>query len=528
MLTPLLLFWMGCSAIETDSKPAFSSETPPQTVSQCGDRSTSPDILFLTVDTLRADHLGYAGYESARTPNLDALAERGYTFRQATTSVPRTTPALGSLLTGLSPHRHGAREVGEQMTATDTIATVLQSSGWRTVGVSAIAVAGPEQNLDRGFESFDVLHDYAADLVTKHTLSQIEKVDPDCPLFLWVHYADPHFPYLPPARWNDQPRAKKCRVLGEKATKGKLARYRLFGNRNGMAEAVLDDCTALYDAEIAFTDHAIGNLFGGLKRLGRGNPIVAFTADHGENLGEWGLYFEHGPNVHDASLRVPLVLAGPGIPQGATNAVARVEDIAPTILSIVQPNTTLTNIDGRLLQRQWSESPEAEWILAESGSNLHARLGGYLVTGRKNRLHCIDGPRFALCKNPKSSLMLFERSTDPDLRKNIVKANPNEANRLEQAWKQWPVERTRQRVIRSSQFSLVANPQLEGGYALALYDHISDPTMTIDVQSKHPAIMQEFGSHLDDWHNELDTSSQSVQDRSEEQEEALRALGYIE
>ena len=526
MLMSIFLFWVDCGTSEptTTAKPKHSVEN----TSTCGDRDSSPDIVFLTVDTLRADHLGYAGYASARTPNIDALAARGRTFHQAITPVPRTTPALGSLLTGLSPHRHGAREVGEQMTATDTIATELQSSGWRTVGVSAIAVAGPDQNLDRGFESFDVLHDYAADLVTKHTLAAVEKVDTNCPLFLWVHYADPHFPYLPPARWNDQPIAKKCRALGEKAAKGKLARYRLFGNRNGMAEAVLDECTALYDAEIAFTDHAIGGLFEGLKRLGRNDPIVAFTADHGENLGEWGLYFEHGPNVHDASLRVPLVLAGPGVPQGDTNAVARVEDITPTILSLVQKQTNLTNLDGRPLQEQWSSTPTADWALAESGSTLHARLGGYLVTGRKDRLHCIDGPRFALCKNPKSSTMLFDRTTDPDLRKNLIKDFPDEARQLEEAWKQWPVERTRQRVIRSNQFSLVARPELAGGYELALYNHIADPKMDTDVQSAHPAVMAELGKHLQQWHIELDESNQAVQDRTQEQEDALRALGYIE
>ena len=527
MLIATALFWLGCSANEpsTQVEPA---EVTAEDIGQCGDRNTQPDVVFVTVDTLRADHLGYAGYASARTPNLDALAARGQIFRQAITPVPRTTPALGSLLTGLSPHRHGAREVGEQMTANETLATALQASGWRTVGVSAIAVAGPDQNLDLGFQGFDVLHDYAADLVTRHTLTEVEKVDPKCPLFLWVHYADPHFPYLPPARWNDQPIAKKCRALGEKAAKGKLARYRLFGNRNGMAEAVLDECTALYDAEIAFTDHAIGDLFDGLKRLGRDNPIVAFTADHGENLGEWGLYFEHGPNVHDASLRVPLVLAGPGVPQGDTNAVARIEDITPTILSLVQPTTTLQSLDGRSLHEQWSREPATAWVPAESGSTLHARLGGYLVTGRKDRLHCIDGSRFALCKNRKSSLMLFERTNDPDLRKNIVQEHPAEALRLKEAWKQWPVERTRQRVIRSNQFSLVARPQLEGGYTLALYNHSEDPKMTTDVQAKNPAVMTEFEPHLQAWHAELDESNQGVQDRTQEQEEALRALGYIE
>jgi len=484
---------------------------------------SSPSIRF--APTI---YLGYAGYPKARTPNLDALAARGHVFEQAITPVPRTTPALGSLLTGLSPHRHGAREVGEKMTATETVATHLKERGWQTVGVSAIRVAGPDQNLDRGFDSFDVLHDSPADLLTKHTLSKVANVSAACPLFLWIHYADPHFPYLPPPRWKDQPEAPKCRALGKKANQGKLARHKLFGNRNGSAEAVLDECTELYDAEIAFTDHAIGALFKGLEAMGRTKPIVAFTADHGENLGEWGLYFEHGPNVHDASLRVPLVMAGPEIPTGRTRAVARVEDIAPTVLSMVAPDIQTVSLDGRSLQGSWTQKGDPQWTSAESGSPLHARLGGYLVTGRKHRLHCIDGPRFALCKKPKSAPKLFERSKDPDLKKNIIDKYPAEARSLQEAWKNWPVERTRQRIIRTNQFSLVGHPQLAGGYAIELYDHVADPSMSTDVQDRHPTILAELTKELREWNTELDAFNTPVPKRSLEQEEALRSLGYIE
>jgi arylsulfatase A-like enzyme len=530
MITAFLIALLGCSDSNSDAKPEptktqVSKAAPTKT---CGDREKHPDVLLLSIDTLRADHLGYAGYANARTPNLDALAARGHVFSQATTPVPRTTPALGSLLTGLAPHHHGAREVGEEMTATDTIAARLQTAGWHTIGVSAIRVAGPEQNLDRGFDSFDVLHDSPADELSSHALQRVKDAPPDCPLLLWIHYADPHFPYLPPPRWKDQPKAERCRALGRKATIGKLARYRLFANRNGMAEEVLDECTALYDAEIAFTDHGVGALFAGLKALDRADPIVAFTADHGENLGEWGLYFEHGPNAHDASLRVPLVMAGPGIPAGKSDGVARVEDITPTILAMVQPDANTGHMDGQSLIGQMGDQPGPAWVHAESGSLLHARIGGYLVSGRRHRLHCIDGPRFALCKQPKSAPMLFERSVDPDLQKNVITQHPAEAKMLEEAWRHWPVERTRQRVIRSGRFSLVAKPQLSGDYTVALYDHTLDPLLSTDVQAKHPAIRTAMEAELRSWHAELDSDQAPVEERSLEQEDALRSLGYIE
>jgi len=124
--------------------------------------------------------------------------------------------------------------------------------------------------------------------------------------------------------------------------------------------------------------------------------------------------------------------------------------------------------------------------------------------------------------------MLFDRSNDPDLRKNLIKAHPAEAEKLKAAWTHWPVERTRQRVIRSNQFSLVARPELEGGYQLSLYNHAADPKMNEDVQDKHPGIMAELSTHLQAWHTELDESNEPVLERTKEQEEALRSLGYIE
>jgi len=528
MIATVLITWLGCSAFEPKQEttlPPVSKATPSKT---CGDRSQQPDVLLLSIDTLRADHLGYAGYEKARTPHLDALAARGHIFRQAITPVPRTTPALGSLLTGLSPHHHGAREVGEVMTATDTLPARLQAQGWQTIGISAIKVAGPEQNLDLGFDSFDVLHDAPADKLTAQALMRVQDTSRECPLLLWIHYADPHFPYLPPTRWKDQPTAERCRALGKKASEGKLARYRLFENRNGMAESVLEECTALYDAEIAFTDHAVGLLFDGLNAMGRNNPLITFTADHGENLGEWGLYFEHGPNGHDASLRVPLVMAGPGISPGESHGAAQTEDVAPTILTMLQPDAKVGHMDGKSLINQMKGSSTNASARAESGSPLHARMAGYLVSGRRHRLHCIDGPRFALCKQPKADPKLYDRRLDPDLRNNVIDDHKAEADILQEAWKNWPVERTRQRMVRSSRFSLVATPQLKGHYTTALYDHIADPMMLQNVMDKHPVEGAAMETELLAWHTELNAAHAPVQERTLKQEEALRALGYIE
>ena len=173
--------------------------------------------------------------------------------------------------------------------------------------------------------------------------------------------------------------------------------------RTERSSRALAGCSALYDAEITATDAAVGRLLDGLKQRGRANPLIAFTADHGENMGEWGLFFEHGPNVHDASLRVPLVLAGPGVPPARSEAVARVEDIAPTLEAILGLSSTeRLPSDGDDLSARWKHTAtKPEIAFAESGSALHARLTDYLVSGRKQRLHCINGPQLSLCRTGK-------------------------------------------------------------------------------------------------------------------------------
>ena len=534
-----LAFFLACSPDKSSTvQPQEPAEAPrsPAQARECSGPKKSPDVVIVSIDTLRADRLGYAGHANARTPHLDALARSGAIFNQATTPVPRTTPALASLMTGLSPHHHGAREVGEVVLAPQRLSTLLAEHGWRTVGISAMPVAGPDQDMDRGFDFFEVHADARSEALTRVALEQSAAVPDNCPLFLWAHFADPHFPYLPPETWSDQPVASKCRKVVERATKGKMPRYKYYSNRDGRSEPILEDCSALYDAEIAYADHGVGQLLSGLASQGREQPIIVFTSDHGENLGEWGLFFEHGPNGHDASLRIPLVIAGPGVSPAIHSTPATLEDVAPTVLQLagVHPPEDMSFDGSSLLNR---EEPAPEWIRAESGSALHARLSDYLVAGRKHRLHCIHGPQYSLCDSPKRKNLLFNRDKDPDLKRNIFpKTTESPENSklatisqgLRDAWKPWPVERTRQRLIRTSSHMLIATPQLSGGYALALYDHTTDPKLLTNIIDQQPDVVAELAPILTSWQSELDEANTPISERTQEQEDALRALGYIE
>lgn len=484
-----------------------------------------PDVVIVSVDTLRADRLGFAGQPAAHTPALDALAASGHVFEQATTPFPRTTPALSSLQTGLWPHHHGSREVGQPMTADQTLATRLRAGGWQTLAISAIRVASPEQHLDRGFDRFEVLHDLPAPQVTAAALSAVDALGADRPAYLWVHYSDPHFPYLPDPSGPLQPEAPRCRELGRQAASGALRREQLFSNRDGLAASVLEECVALYDAEVAVVDAAVGALLDGLGQRRGGRPrYVVLTADHGESHGEGGLFFEHGPDVGDACLRVPLVIAGPGIDPGRDAGVARLEDVAPTLLEAVGLPVP-DGLDGLPLgARLRGGSGGAPAALAESGSALHPPLFGYLVSGRSRRW-CVNDEVWSWCfLGPKLGAGLFDHRADPELKHDRQDEQPEIAARLRAAAERWKPEQARERTVRTATRKLVSTPVLDGGRRLALYavDAHGSSTPVDD-----PEALAALTSVLDGFSAALDAPPGTA-DRTDEQLEALRSLGYVE
>lgn len=488
-----------------------------------------PDLVIVTVDTLRADRLGPYNAAAARTPTLDALAARGARFDQATTPFPRTTPALASLHTGLQPAGHGSREVGQPRTGGVTLAERLAAQGYATVGLSAMKVAGPEQGMDAGFGVFEVMHDAPARRLSARALTLADGAEREQPLFLWVHYADPHFPYGPPAG-ADQPEAPACRALVEAVESKALKRERLFSDRDGAASAALADCRALYDAEIAYTDAAIGRLLAGLEERGRmANTLVFFSADHGENQGEEGLYYEHGPSLADASLRVPLIVAGPGVIEGRVDPwPATLEDVLPTALALLGAEAAAPPVDGISLAERLGPAPPADaerLVFSESGSALHLSLYDYPVSGRLKRGWCVNDERYSLCLKKRGTAALYDHVADPD-RSTPILDQPAVLARLEAAAARWPPEQARLRAARGGGLKLVETPSLSGGYTRALFDVNADPAQTTDLFAARPEDAARLGAALDAWTGTLPPPVDDQRDA--ETTEALRALGYLD
>ncbi len=499
----------------------------------CSAPREQPDIILIGVDTLRADRLGAYGYEGARTPVVDALAARGRLFTQATTPFPRTTPAVASLFTGLEPRRHGSREVGEPRRAGTTLAEVLGSRGWATVGVTANGVAGAHEELHTGFARFVEKEDLPSERavhVTNAVLAEVAAVPEEQPLFLWAHYVDPHYTYNPPADFDPGEAGGPCRRLMTRVKAREIRKGRVQSDAGGMSSAALPSCSRLYDAEVAYADSEIGRLIEGLRSAGRlENAYLVFTSDHGENLGEAGLYFEHGPSVHDASLRVPLLMTGPDVAAGRDGLPILLHDLAPTLLGLAgvsaaeRPASDGVDQTARVRGAVPAQSQAERIAFAESGSALRVDLTRQVWSGTASAAQCFHDPRWSYCGSPGKDWSLLDRNAD--VSRDASAEHPDVVARFEAARAAWQPGEVRERSARSNGFKLVERPRLEGGWQRALHDLEADPEETRDVSSAHPETAARLAAALEAW---LAATPPPALQPSEADIEALRNLGYVD
>jgi hypothetical protein len=344
---------------------------------------------------------------------------------------------------------------------------------------------------------------------------------------------DPHFPYNPPKSFGGPP-GTSCRKLMRKISKKKLRLSVVQGNRGGIGERILPDCTQLYDAEIAYMDSQIGRLLRGLESDGRlENVILVFAADHGEAFGEAGLFYEHGSTVHDAIMKVPLLITAPGVKAGVDHEIIRLEDLAPTILSLAGlPRSQLPATDG--VDQSWrlglSPRPkDAQELvaLAESGSALLIGAFSQPFEGHSADRNCVHGPRYSLCTLPKKGTALYDRQQDPKLSVDVSEQQPEHLAILRAARERWGLGEARQRAAWNRRYKLVEYPRLEGGYRRALYDRVADPAESANLIDAHPEVAARLDAELRAWSASI-PSHAPPPERDAEQLEMLRALGYVD
>jgi arylsulfatase A-like enzyme len=384
---------------------------PQKTVLSPHSAGNGENVLLITIDTLRADHLGIYGYKRKTSPSIDAFAAGGMVFDQAYTFWPKTRGSFAMIMTGRRPSQNGySKQNQEVLSFNPTLASTLKDAGYLTHAVVDNANVSREWGYAKGFdtyrETWKEIKEPAreadrARLITEDAVKVLLAPPLGRPLFLWVHYVDPHGPYTPPPPYD-------TRFLDPDSHRGPVLRP-VKGFHDGVREEWaqpgknLGYYVAQYDGEIAFADEQVGVV---LAALGQSplasNTVVVLASDHGESLGEHGYYFDHGEDLHDPCLRVPLLVRLPGGKPGRTSALASTLDLLPTILDAVKVSYP-PDLAGRSLLPEMSgrggRAPER--LFAQNERNLAATFD--------SRMKLVATPtgeatwRFAL----------FDRQVDP-------------------------------------------------------------------------------------------------------------------
>ncbi len=273
-----------------------------------------PHVVLISIDTLRADHLGAYGYGKLTSPFTDSIASRGAVFEDTTVPEPATDPSHAALMTGLHPVKTGLLSNSMVLQPQfETLAEVLRANGYATAAATGVYHLSPQHGFGQGFERFagpaDTEIRRPADAVNRDVLRLIEeyrKAEADRPFFLFVHYFDVHYPYVN----HEYP-------------------DRFPGDR------ILASTIEAYDSGVRFVDSHIRSIWSALEQAQlTDNTILAITADHGEQLGEHGVIGSH-MDLYRETIRVPFVIAGPGVRAVKVADAVSSMDIAPTILDLV-------------------------------------------------------------------------------------------------------------------------------------------------------------------------------------------------
>jgi arylsulfatase A-like enzyme/Flp pilus assembly protein TadD len=341
-----------------------------------------PNVVFITIDTLRADHLGCYGYKQIQTPNIDALAGESFRFERAYTPVPVTLPAHTALFTGTYPTLSGMHDFsGNKLNSKQpTLAYVLKQQGYATGAVIGSAVLDSRFGLNQGFDFYydhfdfnrlqesnleemerpgNVVTDVALDWLGKNVRNKF---------FLWMHLYDPHYPYRPPAPYSEQ-----------------------YKDR-------------LYDGEIAFADAQVGRLISYLKAKGLyRNTLIVLTGDHGESLGEHGEK-THGFFLYNATLHIPVLIHLPGATTArAVSELICLPDLMPTVLQVLNVNVPAVVQGHSLLPLLEAKKENPASLYAETFlPRLHFNW---------SELRSVETEKYQFIEAPKPEL--YDLTTDP-------------------------------------------------------------------------------------------------------------------
>jgi arylsulfatase len=373
----------------------------------CASPEEPRDILLISIDTLRSDHLGIYGYRRSTSPQIDRWFADGAIFESAYATEASTPPSVVSLLSGLLPQDHGVRLFYQLLEAKIPLLPDLLPERYQTAAVvSNMVLTDEAMGLAHRFDHFDdhvdarephrPIFERVAGKTTDAALRWLhEDRNPEQPLFLWVHYIDPHGPYRPPEPFGGS-------LSHEGRVRLEPRRVLRYQREPGVTDAL--DYVDRYDEEVAYLDAHVGRLLDGYAaRWPIDAALVVFTADHGESMLEHERWFTHGYHVYEEIVRVPLMLRGPGVRPGRFAMLASGIDLAPTLLRFAGAALP-AGLSGRDLRRA-SRELDGRVVFSEASSGALTRRTA--IRGREKWIVTLErGTR-------PSSLLYYALDEDP-------------------------------------------------------------------------------------------------------------------
>jgi arylsulfatase A-like enzyme len=494
-------------------------------------RSGRPNILLLSIDTLRGDHCSFNGYHRRTTPNLDRLAEESVVFSNAFSCSPITLPSLSSIMTGKYPQNHGARDNLNYLLSEKnlTLAEILTEEGYTTGAVVANRVIRSTRKLNQGFgyygESFvyDQLSYLIPGLLARKVFLERTGLESlwhwklgagyctDLALrwlkmhhrerfFLWVHYMDPHCPYDPPKVFADKFETSGRTWFTANFTYGDY--NRIYENLPPTEEEIAG-IHRLYDGEILYTDHEIGRFMETVERLGLlENTVIIFTSDHGEGLGDE--HYWYGGHTHflfSEDLNVPLFIR------------------FPDRRSKVTVNTTLSNID------IFATVLDIVGILEEYSEGIDAVSALPVTEGTGDEdpppIFAESGERLAF--DPRRIEAIKEGGENP------YRLVPKQKRSLTRELGLEVLNEKKLRAVIDGEWKLMYTPANEEREHFELYNLRKDPNEYVDFSAEQPLRFSRLKNVLLSWvrADTLTRYDENIE-ISREEMQALKALGYIQ
>ncbi len=389
----------------------------------CGGDGPKANVILITVDTLRPDRLGCYGFPLDTSPALDRFAKKALVFEKAYANAPSTCPSLASLMTSLMPAEAGVYSNMHRLNpGVPTLAQFLAKRGFETAAFVSNFVISKGTGFERGFELYnDTLPNrepkraHIAERTAKDTTAAVLKWltnGPEEPFFLWVHYQDPHGPYMPPASYEnlfldkqDLPQKKLAKNKDNKGIGG-IPLYQQLDHLND-----LRSYAARYLGEIRYFDDSFARLEAYLESSGLyGRSLVVFSADHGEGMGEHDYFFAHGEYLYENQIRVPLMMRIPGRAPARIEGTAALADLYPTLLHLLGFEAPRHVKGVNLLEEKSKSHP----IFCSAGKSKFTTRNRWALLWKN----------YKIILSEPGAWELYHLAEDPGEEKNIVESSP--------------------------------------------------------------------------------------------------------